>query len=89
MGNVMGGSAYAMSKQISEGYILVTERTFQRMKPQEMDKLSFQMEKLLREVRAEQPDLQDTKALQKRNRKMSRIRSALMMLRSYRARRKR
>ena len=54
-----------------------------------MDKLSFQMEKLLREVRAEQPDLQDTKALQKRNRKMSRIRSALMMLRSYRARRKR
>lgn len=89
MGNYMGGSAYAMSKQISEGHILVTERTFQRMKPQEMDKLGFQMEKLLREVRAEQPDLQDTKALQKRNRKMSRVRKALMMLRSYRARRKR
>jgi hypothetical protein len=84
----MGGSAYAMAHQIGDGYILLTERTFGRMAPPELDKLTFELEKLLREVRADQPDLADTQALQKRNRKISRIQGAVAMLQSYRRRRK-
>jgi hypothetical protein len=30
MASYLGGSAWAMAKDISEGYILVTERTFVR-----------------------------------------------------------
>lgn len=84
----MGGSAYAMAHQIGDGYILLTERTFARMLPPELDKLAFEMERLMREVRADQPDLADIPAIQKRNRKITRLQGALTMLQSYRMRRK-
>ena len=88
MGNFQGGSAYGMASQISEGYILVNERTFHRLQRGELDKLTFELEKRLREIRGEQPDLADTKAVQQRQRKMMRINSATMMLRAYRMKRK-
>jgi hypothetical protein len=84
----MGGSAYAMAHQIGEGFLLITERTFGRMAPPELDKLSFEMERLMREVRAEQPSLDDVQALQKRNRKISRLQGAMTMLQSFRMRRR-
>ncbi len=83
-----GGSAYTMSHQISEGYILVTDRTWSRMNKQELDKLTFEFQKLLRELRANQPDGDDTMAIQKRNRKISRVNTSMSMLKSYRLRRK-
>jgi uncharacterized protein (DUF2267 family) len=85
----MGGSAFAMAQQISEGVILVTERTFRRLQIGEMDKLAFELDKKLREIRSEQPDLADTKAIQQRNRTILRLRSALQMLRSHLSRRRR
>ena len=88
MGNFMGGSAFAMAGQIAEGYILVNERTFTRFQRGELDKLTFEMEKRLREIRSEQPDLADTLAVQQKNRRIMRLNSAVMMLRSYRMRRK-
>ena len=83
-----GGSAYAMANQIAEGHVMVTERTFTRMQKPEIDNLAFEMEKLLRSVRGTQPELEDTQALQRRNRKISRVNSALMMLRAHRQRRR-
>jgi hypothetical protein len=88
MGNFMGGSAYAMANQIGEGYILVTERTFARLQPFELDKLAFELERMLRDVRGQQPDLADTQALQQRNRKLSRLQSCLSMVQSYKMRRR-
>lgn len=89
MGSFLGGSAYAMASQISEGYILVTERTFQRMQLTEVDQLAFELEKRVREIRSEQPDLEDTMALQNRNRRLMRLNSATQMLQFHRQRRKR
>jgi hypothetical protein len=88
MGNFQGGSAYAMANQIAEGHVMVTERTFTRMQKPELDTLAFEMEKLLRSVRGTQPESEDTQALQRRNRKISRVNSALMMLRAHRQRRR-
>jgi hypothetical protein len=85
----MGGSAYAMAHQIGDGYILITERTFGRMMNPELEKLAFELDRLMREVRAEQPSLDDVQALQKRNRKISRLQGAMTMLQSYRMRAKR
>ena len=86
MGNFMGGSAWAMAQQISEGYILVSERTYKRLERGELDKLGFEMEKLLREVRGEQVPLDDVQALQQKNRKASRLMGAVSQLRQYQQR---
>ena len=86
MGNFMGGSAWAMSQQIADGFILVSERTYKRLERGELDKLAFEMEKLLREVRGEQVPLEDIAAIQHKNRKQSRLMGALSQLRQYQQR---
>lgn len=83
-----GGSAYAFARDVAEGYFSVNERTFQRMNKGELDKITFELNRHLRDVRGTQPDLQDIQALKARNRKIQRVNSALMILRSYRAKRK-
>ena len=86
MGTFLGGSAWAMAGQIGDGYILVTDRTWIQLNRGELDKLAFELDKLLRETRSVQPPLDDIQALQQRNRKVSRLTGALSMLRSYQAR---
>jgi hypothetical protein len=86
MGNFMGGSAWAMAQQIGDGFILVSERTYKRLERVELEKLAFEMDKLLREIRSEQPALDDVPAIQHKNRKMSRLTGALSQLRAYQMR---
>lgn len=88
MAGFPGGSAWAMSRDIAEGYQLVTERTFGRLNRQELDQLAFELDRLLRDTRGEQPDLADLPGIQKRNRKIQRLNGALLMLRGYRQRQK-
>ncbi len=88
MGNFIGGSAYAMVQQVAEGFTLVTERTFRRLSRGELDTLNMQIEKLLREIRGNQPQLDDTQAIQKRNRRIQRLNTCRMMLRTFRQRRR-
>lgn len=78
-----------MVQQIAEGFLLVTERTFKRMTRPELDKLAFEIDKRLREIRGEAPPpTEETLEIQKRNRRLQRLNSSLMMLRSYRTRRR-
>ena len=84
----MGGSAYAMVQQVAGGFTLVTERSFQRLSRGELDTLSREIEKVLREVRGDQPDAGDLTAIQQRNRKIQRLNTCQMMLRTYRQRRR-
>ena len=88
MGNFIGGSAQAMVRQVSEGYLLVTERNFKRLQRGDLDQLAFEIEKLLREIRGDQPDLEDREAIQVRNRRIQRLNTCRMMLRTYRQRRR-
>jgi len=82
----MGGSAWAMSQQIADGFILVSERTYKRLERGELDKLGFEMEKLLREVRAIQVPLEDIPGIQHKQRKASRLMGAISQLRQYQLR---
>jgi hypothetical protein len=82
----MGGSAWAMAQQIGEGAILVSERTFKPFVRDQLEKLAFEIDKLLREVRSEQPPLDATQMQQARHRKIARLTGALSMLRSYQSR---
>lgn len=87
MGSFLGGSAWAMAKDISEGYILVTERTYVRLDAGELEQLAFELDRILRDVRGEQPNAADLDAVKFRNRRMSRLTGALSMLRSHQQRR--
>jgi hypothetical protein len=86
MASFIGGSAYAMSKDIAEGYILLTAAILKKFSAVELGQLRQQLEKVQREVRAEQPPLDDIQAIQKRGRKISRISSALLVLDTLRQR---
>ena len=83
MGSFIGGSAYAMARGIADGYHLVTERTFRLMQAAERAQLGQEMDKHLREVRAEQPPLDDLTAVKHRGRRITRLNNALMILRTY------
>jgi len=79
-----GGSAFGFSRDIAEGYQIVTERSFKQLTRPEMDQLAFEIDRALREIRGEQAPMDDLLAIQTRSRKIQRLNGALMMLRSYR-----
>jgi hypothetical protein len=81
-----GGSAYAMARDVAEGYLVVTERSFKTMTRSDLDQFTFEADRYLRELRSEQPALDDVPALQQRQRRMQRLNGALLIVRSYRSR---
>ena len=81
MGSFMGGSAPAMARQVCDGYTLLSKNSLKRLSVDQMKQLEFEMDKKLRLTRGEQPDLSDQKALQERNRRISRIEAQLRVLR--------
>jgi transposase len=80
MGNFIGGSAYAMSRDIAEGMILVNTNTFKKFSTVELKQLAFELDKVQKEARSEQPAGDDTQAIQKRGRKLGRITTALQII---------
>jgi hypothetical protein len=81
-----GGSAWSMARDIAEGYTLVTERTFRTLSPGDLEKVSFEMDRYLRELRGDQPAIDDLPAVQLRNRRIQRMNQALLVLRAVRSR---
>lgn len=73
-----------MVRDIVDGHLQVTERSFRRLDRAEIHKLGFELEKQLREIRSDQPPLDDIPALQHRNRRIQRLNATLMMLRAFR-----
>jgi hypothetical protein len=83
-----GGSAYSMTRDIAEGYSLITERTFRSFSTPDLEKLIFEMDRHLRELRGDQPPSEDIPGIQLRNRRIQRLNQAMVVLRSYRLRHK-
>jgi len=73
-----------MTRQVADGYLLVTERTFRRLNRGELDTFAFELGKLLREIRGQQPAIDDMPAVQQRNRRIQRLNTCRMMLQTYR-----
>jgi hypothetical protein len=80
MANWMGGSAPAMAGQIVEGFILLSSANLKGFLPSELQLLKQELEKSLRTVRAETPPQDDAQAQQARNRKITRMSSALQVV---------
>lgn len=80
MSHFRGGSASAMARQIADGYVLLTALVLKRFTATELQQLKFEIDRKLRELRGEHVDLEDTQALQLRNRKIARLTSSLRVV---------
>ncbi len=80
MANWMGGSCPAMANQIAGGFCSVTAGTLKGYLPAELTALKLELEKQLRNARAEVPPQDDALAQQARNHKIGRLTSALQVV---------
>ena len=85
---IPGGSAFGYARDIAEGFQSVTERSFKGLSRPEMDQLAFEIDRALRDIRAEQVAVDDLPMIQAKNRRIQRLNGALMMMRGYRAKAK-
>lgn len=76
----MGGSAWAMARDIGSGVLLVSVRTFRRMTREEIVKLKFELERLQRQIRGDQPPLEDQAKVRDRQQKLQRLTRSLSVL---------
>jgi hypothetical protein len=79
----LGGSAYAMARDIGEGYVTVTERTFRPYAPSDMQQLTLEIDRYLRELRGSAVATDELVVVQGRNRKIQRLTTALMIARVF------
>ncbi len=75
-----------MVRELADGFVIVTERTFKQYKPQELTDFQMEADRLLREVRGNQPEVTDTEATQKRQRRMQRLQQAITIVNAVRSR---
>lgn len=76
----LGGSAFAMARDVGEGYILLNQIVLKRMSTDELKQLRFEVDRLLTGLRSEQPPQDNVPAINARNRKISRLNSAVSMI---------
>jgi len=84
MSGFISGSAWAMARDIANGHVQVTDRTLKALSRAELQQLSFEIGRLTRELRSDQPDLEDIVALRDRNRKLSRVSRVTRMIQHWR-----
>lgn len=84
-----GGSAWAMVRDVAAGYVLVTEKSLQRFQPGELDKLAFELDRRLREIRGEAVPPAETDRVRQRQRYMQRLSGARRVLQHHRQTRRR
>ena len=77
MANWIGGSAPAMAGQLAGGFVLLSAANLKGFTPAELQTFKLELEKALRNARAEVPPQDDALAQQARNHKISRLSSAL------------
>ncbi len=79
MANFFGGSAYSMIKEITEGYISLSEVILKKYNLSELIELKNEGQKQLRELRSNQPQEVPIE-IQKHQRKILKLSSALKQI---------
>ena len=79
----LGGSAFAMARDICEGFVLVNPTLLKRMTDDELRQVRFEIDRILTGIRSEQYPLEDQNALQHRNRRITRLNSAVAMISNW------
>ena len=84
MDTFTGGSAWAMARDVAEGFVTVTERTFRQMSPGQMAQLGQEIERMLRELRGGATATEGPDATRSRQQRIQRLNNAGTVLRAYR-----
>lgn len=84
MSKFMGGSAFSMARDIAEGFCTVNERTLRSMTAADMNGLSHELDRHLRELRGASIANAEQTEVQARNRRIMRLNSALVVMRAFR-----
>jgi hypothetical protein len=79
----VGGSAASMANSLMEGYMLPSPTNLKRLTVEELRSVLFEVEKLLRDMRAVVPDQQDTMALLKRNQRLLKLNQSQLAMNNY------
>lgn len=79
MANFLGGSAFSMMKEVSEGYFSLSEVILKKYSLSELVELKNEAHRQLRELRANQPQ-EDPLEIQKHQRKIMRLSGALRQI---------
>lgn len=80
MAHFIGGSSYTMAKDIADGLILLNGTMLRKFSRAEVQQVLFELDKLARESRGIVVEQADIQAIQKKSRRLSRITSALLIL---------
>jgi len=80
MANWMGGSCPAMANQVAGGFCTVTAASLKGFLPADLNNLKLELEKQLRNARAEVPPQDDALAQQARNHRIGRLTAALQVV---------
>jgi hypothetical protein len=86
MSAFLGGSAYAMVRDVAEGYIIATELTFRKFLVGDFQSFGFEADKLLREIRGTVVPVGDVEGTKKRQRRMQRLQQAMTIANNARSR---
>jgi hypothetical protein len=80
----MGGSAWSMTRDIADGFVSVTERTYRQMTAAQMGQLSHEIERRLRDLRGGATTNEASAEMQSRQRRIQRLNGALTIMRAFR-----
>lgn len=83
MPGFMGGSAWKMAQDITEGYITINLTNLKKFTIQDLRQLAFELGKFERSIRGEQVDINDIDAVKGKNRRLQRISHALTIMRDF------
>ncbi len=86
MSAFLGGSAYAMVRDVADGYVIASELTFRKFQVGDFQTFGVEADKLLREIRGNVPPTGDVEATQKRHRRMQRLQQAVTIANNVRQR---
>jgi len=78
--------AWKMAADLSEGYVTLNPVTLKKYEKHEVDALAKELEKVMRDTRAQVVPQDDAEASQTKNRKLLRLSQANVVLNSWRIR---
>jgi hypothetical protein len=73
-----------MATHVADGNVLLSPVTLKKLNRIELTQLEKEVSNLAREIRGDPPPLDDAVALQKRNRRLSRLNQAVLIVRNHR-----
>ena len=84
----IGGSPKKMAEEIAAGYHSLNDAVLKKYTPQDLKTIISNLQVVLRELRAEQVDLDDVTVVKAKNMKMSRVTQAMTMVQAFAKRRR-